>query len=139
MIRLDDIPKKSLFEAPEGYFEKLPGRIQTRIAVPEPEPAWGRLALRYALPVVLLAAAAVFVLTNRGTLSPEDLLAQVDSEQLVAYLDETDLNSDDLLEAVPLDEAEAESLEADALGDLVIDDEVFDEVERMEEFDTVGR
>ncbi len=139
MIRLDDIPKKSLFEAPEGYFEKLPGHIQARIARPEPEPAWGRLAFRYALPVVLLAAAAVFVLTNRDNLNPEDLLAQVDSEQLVAYLDETDLNSDDLLEAVPLDETEAESLEAEALGDLVIDENVIDEVERMEEFDTVGR
>lgn len=139
MIRLDDIPKKSLFEAPEGYFEKLPGRIQARIARPEPDPAWGRLALRYALPVVLLAAAAVLVLTNRDNLSPEDLLAQVDSEQLVAYLDETDLNSDDLLDAVPLDEAEAESLEADALGDLVIDENVLEEVERMEEFDTLGR
>lgn len=137
MIRLDDIPKKSLFEAPDGYFEKLPGRIQARIAKPEPAPAWGTLALKYALPVLALAAASIFVLTNRPGMTPEEVIAGVESEQLVAYLAETDVNTDDLLEATPLDETEVESLQLDALGDMFFDDTVVDELGTIEEFDTV--
>jgi len=137
MIRLDDIPKKSLFETPEGYFEKLPGRIQSRIAGPEPKPLWGTLALKYAFPVLALAAASIFVLTNRPSLSPEELIAGVESEQLVAYLSEMDVSTDDLLDAVPLDETEAESLQLDALDDMLFDETVVDELGTMEAFDSV--
>lgn len=137
MIRLDDIPKKSLFEAPEGYFDKLPERIRYRMANPEPTPAWGTLALKYALPVLALAAASIFVLTNRGNLSAEEIIAGIESEQLVAYLAETDVNTDDLLEAAPLDATEAESLQLDALGDMFLDDTVVDAFGTMEEFGTV--
>ena len=32
MKKLDEIPKKSIFEAPEGYFDRLPGIIQARVS-----------------------------------------------------------------------------------------------------------
>ena len=135
MKRLDEIPKKSLFEAPEGYFEKLPGRIQARISTPEPEVAWGKLTLRYAVPLVMLAAAAIFVVTNRPTLSPEEVIASMDSEQLVAYLEDVELNTDDLLDAITLEPAEVESIEMDALGDFVMDERSTEAW--MEEYDSV--
>lgn len=135
MKRLDEIPKKSLFEAPEGYFEKLPGRIQARISMPEPEVAWGKLTLRYAVPLVMLAAAAIFVVTNRPTLSPEEVIASMDSEQLVAYLEDVELNTDDLLDAITLEPAEVESIEMDALGDFVMDERSTEAW--MEEYDSV--
>lgn len=127
MKRLDEIPKKVLFEAPEGYFEKLPGRIQARITKPEPEVAWGKLALRYALPVVVLAAAAVFLLTNRPTLTPEEVIASIESEQLVAYLEDSEVNTDDLLDVISLEPTEVESIELDALGDMLLDEATADE------------
>lgn len=138
MKRLDEIPKKSLFEAPEGYFEKLPGRIQARIAKPEPEVAWGKLVLRYALPVVIIAAAAIFIVNREPVRSPEEVIASLESEQLVAYLEETDLNIDDLLESIPLDGAEVDMLEVDALDDFGFDG--FDEgniEELVDEFDSL--
>ncbi len=137
MKRLEDIPKKTLFEVPEGYFDRLPGVIQARVAAERPESAWsgyGRVALRFALPVVVLAAAAVFFLTNRASVSTEDLLASIESEQLVAYLEETEVNTDDLLEFVPLDAEEVQALEEDAFGDYVIEEIDLQELEN--EFDT---
>src|SRR5262245_47998646 len=136
MKRLDEIPKKSLFEAPEGYFERLPGRIQDRLSKPQAEgaeAAWGRLALRYALPVVILASAALFVLTREPAGSPEEVIASLETEELVAYLQETDVNIEDLLESIPLDGAEVDVLEADALGDFGLDDDAVDAL--VDEFD----
>lgn len=127
MKRLDEIPKKTLFEAPEGYFEKLPGRIQARITEPEPEIAWGKVAVRYALPLVVIGAAAVFFLTNRPALSPEEVIAGIESEQLVAYLEDSEVNTDDLLDVISLEPTEVESIEMDALGDFLMDETTAEE------------
>jgi hypothetical protein len=143
MKRLDEIPKKSLFEVPDGYFEELPGVIQARVAIPiaigtEPEAAWGRLALRYALPVIALAAAAIFIINREPVRSPEEVIASLESEQLVAYLEETDVNIEDLLEAIPLDGTEVDMLEVDALDNFGFDG--FDEGdidELVDDFDSV--
>lgn len=143
MKRLDEIPKKSLFEVPDGYFEELPGVIQARVAIPiaigtEPEVTWGRLALRYALPVIVLAAAAIFIINREPVRSPEEVIASLESEQLVAYLEETDVNIEDLLEAIPLDGTEVDMLEVDALDNFGFDG--FDEGdidELVDDFDSV--
>jgi hypothetical protein len=127
MKRLDEIPKKVPFEVPEGYFDKLPGRIQARIAKPEPEVVWGKFALRYALPVLVMGAAAVFFLTNRPALSPEEVIASIESEQLVAYLGDSEVNTDDILDVISLEPTEVESIELDALGDFQIDETTADE------------
>ncbi len=141
MKRLDEIPKKSLFEVPEGYFEKLPGVIQARVAIPTAVGmAWGRLALRYALPVLVLAAAALFIINREpGAEGPEEVIASLESEQLVAYLEETDLNIEDLLESIPLDGTEVDMLEVDALDNFGFDgfdegniDELVDEIDSIE-------
>lgn len=129
MKRLDEIPKKTLFEVPEGYFEKLPGRIQSRISQPEPAPAWGRMALRYALPVALIGIAAVVFLVNRPALSPEEVIAGIESEQLVAYLEDSEINTDELLNGITLDTDELEMLELDALGDMELDEATLNDLE----------
>jgi hypothetical protein len=135
MKRLDEIPKKTLFEVPDGYFEKLPGRIQARVSQPEPSPAWGSLALRYALPVVVIGVVAAVLFTRTPEMSPEQVIAGIESEQLVAYLDDLEVNTDDLLDAVPLDAEEIESLELDALGEYLLDESAinaWDELERLD-------
>ncbi len=129
MKRLDEIPKKTLFEVPEGYFDQLPGRIQARISEPEPQVAWGRLSLRYAMPLIIAGAVATFLLTNRPEGTPEEVIASIESEQLVAYLGETEINADDILDAVMLESIEVESLELDAIDDLELDEGVFGELE----------
>lgn len=133
MKRLDEIPKKTLFEVPEGYFEKLPSRIQARISKPEPAVAWGKLTVRYALPALLVGAMAAVLLINQPNLSPEEVLASIESEQLVAYLEDTEINTEDLLEGVTLEADELDMLELDALGDFVLDESVMEEMSDTED------
>ncbi len=91
MKRLDEIPKKQIFTVPDGYFEDLPMRIQARIQTPERKSSWipeFNLALKFALPVVLVGVISVLVWVNLPR--TEDALANLDgvpTEQLQAYLE----------------------------------------------------
>jgi hypothetical protein len=118
MKKLEDIPKKEVFDVPEGYFEKLPGMIQSRVSNPGAfsRPAWV-YGLRYALPAVILLAVTIFWFNRpTGDGSPEGLLASVQTEELVAYLNDTDLTTDELLEQVHLDGTDASEIENDVYG-----------------------
>ncbi len=130
MKKLDEIPKKSFFEAPEGYFEHLPGIIQARLAPPEVDlkASSGWLfylgySLKYALPVVAIAAASFFFLNMPGAQSPEDLLATIDTAYLVAYLDDADVSTDDLLDNVSLDQDEASAIQQDTMEEIDLNDQ----------------
>lgn len=108
MKKLEDIPKKDLFKAPDGYFDKLPGIIQARVAKPEPKSIWVPV-LKFALPVLALVTVGVFWFSNPTVQNVETELAGINTEQLIAYLDNTevvweetetdsDWSEDDLLE-----------------------------------------
>lgn len=119
MKKLDDIPKKEVFDVPDGYFDKLPGIIQARVSKPGTAvatPGWA-YSLRYAIPAVVLLAAGIFWYTRPGTEhSPEGILAAVQTEELVAYLNDTDLSTDELLEDAQLDGVDASEIEGDVYG-----------------------
>lgn len=130
MKKLEDIPKKQPFEAPEGYFDKLPGMIQARIkkesGVKESIPYF-RYALQYALPVVVLAIAAIIYLVPQKAQDIDSQLASVSTEELVAYLEQSELTTDELLESIELDEESVEAIESEVyfnLKDLEIIDEL---------------
>jgi hypothetical protein len=108
MKKLEDIPKKDLFKAPDGYFDKLPGIIQARVSKPEPKSIWVPV-LKFALPVLVLVTVGVFWFSNPAVQNIETELAGINTEQLMAYLDNTevvwdepeadgDWSEDDLLE-----------------------------------------
>ncbi|MBL0744403.1 hypothetical protein [Chryseolinea lacunae] len=127
MKKLEDIPKKEVFEVPDGYFDKLPGIIHARVSKPGAAmatPGWA-YGLRYALPAVVLFAAGIFWYTRPGTdLSPEGLLAAVQTEELVAYLNDTDVSTDELLEDAQLDGIDASEIEGDVYGLNIPDDDL---------------
>lgn len=106
MKKLEDIPRKNIFEVPDGYFEKLPGIIQSRVTSGEKQsrPVFSS-ALRLAVPLVLvMAIAAVFWLDRpEADANPQSILASVQTEDLVAYLSEADFTTDELLDDVELD------------------------------------
>lgn len=115
MKKLDNIPKNNPFSVPDGYFDKLPGIIQARIAEATPEKQarpYLRYALQYALPAIVLILAVVLYLAPEKTENYNDILASVSTEQLTAYLADSDITTDDILEAGGLDEASAEAIEA---------------------------
>ncbi|MBI3481734.1 MAG: hypothetical protein HY015_01935 [Bacteroidetes bacterium] len=112
MKKLDEIPKKNVFEVPDGYFDRLALKIQSRTEELSPVksiPTWN-LALRYVLPIVLIAVALIFIFKPKATQDTEHLLASVSSEQLVEYLNESDITEQDLLEAINFDDVDADSL-----------------------------
>lgn len=114
MKKLEDIPKKNIFEVPDGYFEKLPAIIQSRIAGNETRsiPSFG-FTLRFGVPMLMaIAVAAIFWLNRLSQdVSAESILASVETEALVAYLKESDITTDELLDIVELDAEDAGQIE----------------------------
>ncbi len=112
-FKLESISKKNAFSVPDGYFDKLPTVIQTK-AIDSTTPRLRAIkstfstvgALRLAIPsLLILMVAGYFGYKYQN--SPERLdskielmLADISTEEMVNYLDATDLSSDDLLELV---------------------------------------
>ena len=127
MKKLEDIPKKTVFDAPEGYFDRLPGIIQARLAPADVKREFGwvfylRYSLRYGLPVLAIAVGSFLYLNKAETQSAEDLLASIDSVYLVAYLEDSDVSTDDLMESVSLDNNEANVIQQSTLDEINVDD-----------------
>jgi len=108
MKKLDDISKKNIFEVPEDYFEKLPGIIQSRVAKPQPR-SFFIPVLKIAGPVLAVLVAGFFWFYQPATLADE--LGEIQTEQLVAYLADSDLQTDDLVDAVTWSEDDLMDLE----------------------------
>lgn len=111
MKKLEDIPKKEIFTVPDDYFEKLPGVIQSRVASPERKPVLF-YAVQFGLPAIAVLIITFFWLFPQGKdNSAEDILASIETEQLVAYLSETDITTEELLDDIILDNLDAEQIE----------------------------
>lgn len=116
MKKLEDIPKNNPFSVPDGYFEKLPGVIQARVAegaAKKQAVPYLRYALQYALPVVVLVIVIALYLTPKTSETYEEILSSVSIEELTEYLTETDITTDEVLESAELDDESADALEAE--------------------------
>lgn len=125
MKKLEDIPKNNPFSVPDGYFEKLPGVIQARIEagkVRKPVP-YVRYAFQYAMPVVaLIIVAVIYLVPKSGGDSYDDILASVSTEQLAVYLADSDITTDEIVDAGALDEESAEAIEAEVFTNIDLND-----------------
>ncbi|MBS1976998.1 MAG: hypothetical protein JST46_06480 [Bacteroidetes bacterium] len=136
MKRLEDIPKKDIFEAPEGYFDRLPSVIQSRVTTESSrwtlfaQPVW-----KYALSLAFLAAGLYWFMLRPATKSPEQMLASVDTASLIAYLNESDMSTEELMESVPLDNKDVDEIHAGSLQNLLPDDSILMELESDIEFE----
>ena len=136
MKKLEDIPKKQIFEVPEGYFEKLPGIIQSRVSQHHEKKAWWLVysyGLRYALPAVIILVAVIFWFKRPGTeASAENMLASIQTEDLITYLNDGDLTTDELLEDVELSAEDVSSIEESVYSSQFDDsdiEEILNEIE----------
>lgn len=116
MKKLEDIPKHNPFSVPDGYFDKLPGVIQARVAEgharKESRPFF-QYALRVALPVAAVVITAILYFTPSANGNYHEILASVETEQLTAYLEESDITVDEVLDATELDPESVEAIEAE--------------------------
>lgn len=129
MKKLENIPKKEIFTVPEGYFDKLPAQIQNRVTARTSTRGFTFVSvLKFALPVflILLMAAILFYNSNKGIeVSAESMLAAINTEDLVAYLDDSELSTDDVLETIEFNDVDLNEIE-ESIYELNMDDESFE-------------
>lgn len=126
--KLDDIEKKESFKVPEGYFEDLPLKIQQRISKEDKKqgirvPSWS-LALAAS---ILLLVTFVFILPSNDA-SAEDLLAQISQEEIVAYLDQIELDEYDIASAIGDEVNELDFNDTNVLDGVDLEDQTLDDV-----------
>lgn len=99
-INLDDIDKKQPYSIPEQYFEDLPLKIQGRISaeshsklswLPNFSLVWKLIIAT--VPIIILA---IFIYLPPSNPTAEELLAEIPESELIAYVDQIDLNLSDI-------------------------------------------
>ena len=127
--KLDDIDKKEAFKVPEGYFEDLPMRIQKRVDSEKPAvrqllmPKWG-LALAASIALIVTF---VFVFNNNSP-SPEDMLADISHDELVAYLEQMELDEYEIASAFDEDMEIFETEDTNVLDGIDLGEDAIDDV-----------
>lgn len=120
MKKLEDLPRKNIFETPEGYFDQLPATIQMRITSKDnalPAASWS-FTLKYAIPVLILTGIGIFWYNSTTTLSTEEELQAMNPDQLGLYLNETDMSTEELIETVTWSSIDLEELENEVYSNL---------------------
>ena len=134
MKKLEEIPKKNVFEVPDGYFDQLALKIQAKTETISPAKrtsfSW-TFALRYAVPVVLLAIGSIIVLRPKAVQDTEELLASIPTEHLIAYLHESEIGEAELLEAINFDDKDLDSLNVHVHTQYAIDELDMDEIKSV--------
>ncbi|MCE7043421.1 ash family protein [Dyadobacter sp. CY312] len=101
-IRLDDLKKETPFSVPDGYFDKLPQIIQSRIvSEPARKPlvgwSWQRSVSLVSAMALILVLVWVTVPERQGALG-EGPLTDISDASIVAYLEDQDISYYDLSE-----------------------------------------
>jgi hypothetical protein len=115
MSRLQDISRKDFFTVPDGYFDQLPANILRRIERSKLHYTLTPLlrpALIYALPPFIVAV--VLLLTTRSRPDAEAMLSSVETADLIHYLQESKITTEEMLEAIDFSVADLEALENEA-------------------------
>ena len=127
--KLDDIEKKLNMKVPEGYFEELPMKIQKRIEMEQSSstsfkiPSWS-LAMAASIVVII---GFIFFWDGNNT-SVEELLAEIPEEELMAYVEELNLDAYDLATAFPETTEELEFEDIEMMDELEVDDLSIDDI-----------
>lgn len=130
MRKLEDIPKKSIFKVPEGYFDQLPTTIQARMAETRRTPARAAMSfsLKYALPVLALVVVGIFWLRPERSL--EEKLDDIDTEQIALYLESTDrIELEEVYESMEWSGQELDMLEDAVHSNMEYNDEFLEDLD----------
>lgn len=126
------------FEVPKNYFNELPSIIQAKALAGSKKGRFSfgfaiehvKWALVPALMALLIVSYAVFFNNDVESFNTEDLISQVSSEDLVAYLESSDISTDEIINAVNFEdlELEFELEESDMLDELDFSEEDMNDI-----------
>lgn len=130
--KIDDLIKKVPFQVPDGYFERLTVDIQAKIAA-NPQRQWVsspqlRWVLTSAATAVLVASLWVFNSRIEHETTADELLAEVNEQALLDYLDMTDLSDAELLDGLSEEELKQLWTDEDLLEELELESETLDDL-----------
>jgi hypothetical protein len=138
-IDLEDLERKDIFTPPEGYFDKLPNRIQARIGLQEQKddrPVYKlvpkKLYYIAASVAVFLIATILMLRTPQETTSVQNILVEMSTEDMIEYLEMSDVS----VTEITLEEEEQQQLLENQWQNLTIPDEYVNEIttEELNEF-----
>lgn len=130
-MKLEDINKENVFKVPENYFEELPERLKKKIKEDKPAESIPVFTIQNVLKMAVAAVFIIFAIVgirqfgNQKTSTPADILASIATEELVAYLEDSDISTDDLLSTIDLTIINEDDFWIDY--NLIPDDELDDE------------
>ena len=115
-MKLEDIKKKNIYTVPDKYFDQLPARIQSRVSEKQPVSwlSWNwSLSYKLAVPAIAVILMVIyFGRTNNFIPQNTDaILAQVSTDDIIAYLEFTDITTDDIIESVDMSDLELDFYE----------------------------
>ncbi len=106
-MKLEDLNKDNIFKVPDNYFENFPDRLKKRIEESEKHKKVPIIRLKTIINMAAAAAILIFVIygitkINDNTTSVDQLLSEISSEELVNYLVESEISTDEFLESLDL-------------------------------------
>lgn len=122
-IDIESLKRKNIHQVPDGYFDELPLKIQSRVNE-EKEITSPIFISRMQMVWSVTAAMTIFLIgwffyPQDTTSSTEQLLASIDSEALIEYLYEEDISTDEILAIIDEDHilGELETLETEIINE----------------------
>ena len=132
--------KNNIFKVPDNYFENFPDRLQKRIEETEQQKKVPVIRLRTIINIAAAPVIFIFVIygitkLNDSTTSADQLLSEISTEDLVDFLVESEMSTDEFLESLDMsiiasteDPISDEFIPSDPLDEDTID-ELLDEYE----------
>lgn len=128
-MKLEDINKDNIYKVPDNYFENFPERLQKRIEESEQQKKVPVIRLRQIINIAAAAVILVFAIygitkINDNSVSVDQILSEISSEELVNYLLESDMTTDEFLESLDMSVIASKN---DPITDEIIPSDPFDE------------
>ena len=130
-IDIESMNKSKIHQVPDGYFDELPLKIQTRINSQQEQasPVFiSRMQLTWSMTAALLIFLIgwIFYPQSIEQSNIDQILADIDSEYLIEYLQEEDITTDEILAS--LDNTyiieELDAIESETIGNDLSDEEL---------------
>ena len=106
-INIEGTKRSNIHQVPDGYFDALPLKIQTRINAKKANEYVFKTRMQWAS--ILTAAVVIFIIgvlfyPNQNQLNSVDgLLSEIATEDLIEYLHGENLSTDDILASIDAD------------------------------------